>query len=201
MNQERGHSGCRHHGRWHRHEFCQCRHSVTLIEQSEDALKRGIDTIAKNYNVSATRGAISVDDVGKRLALISGSTDFSKVAEADMVIEAVFEDMALKKEIFEKLDKACKPGAILASNTSYLDINEIAAVTKRPRDVLGMHYFSPANVMKLLETVRGEKTAPDVVATAIAVGRKTGKVPVVVGCAPALSAIACSVCAVSKPNA
>ena len=143
-----------------------------------------LTSIAKNYNVSATRGAISVDDVGKRLALISGSTDFSKVAEADMVIEAVFEDMALKKEIFEKLDKACKPGAILASNTSYLDINEIAAVTKRPRDVLGMHYFSPANVMKLLETVRGEKTAPDVVATAIAVGRKTGKVPVVVGVCP-----------------
>jgi 3-hydroxyacyl-CoA dehydrogenase len=157
---------------------------VMLIEQSEEALKRGIDTIAKNYNVSATRGAISADDVAKRLALISGSTDFTKVAEADIVIEAVFEDMALKKEIFEKLDKLCKPGAILASNTSYLDINDIAAVTKRPQDVLGMHYFSPANVMKLLEIVRGAKTAPDVVATAVALGRKTGKVPVVVGVCP-----------------
>jgi 3-hydroxyacyl-CoA dehydrogenase len=157
---------------------------VTLIEQSEEALKRGIDTITRNYNVSATRGAISADDVAKRLALINGSTDFTKVAEADIVIEAVFEDMALKKEIFEKLDKLCKPGAILASNTSYLDINDIAAVTKRPQDVLGMHYFSPANVMKLLETVRGAKTAPDVVATAIALGRKTSKVPVVVGVCP-----------------
>ena len=157
---------------------------VTLIEQSDEALKRGIDTITRNYNVSVTRGAIAADDVTRRLALIEGSTDFSKIADADMVIEAVFEDMGLKKEIFEKLDKTCKPGAILASNTSYLDVNEIAAVTKRPQDVLGMHYFSPANVMKLLETVRGAKTAPDVVATAITIGRKTGKVPVVVGVGP-----------------
>ncbi len=157
---------------------------VTLIEQSEEALKRGIDTITKNYNVSVTRGAVSADDVTKRLALLSGSTDFSKVADADIVIEAVFEDIGVKKEIFEKLDNLCKPGAILASNTSYLDIDEIAAVTRRPQDVLGMHYFSPANVMKLLETVRGAKTAPDVVATAISLGRKTGKVPVVVGVCP-----------------
>ena len=119
-----------------------------------------------------------------------------------MVIEAVFEDMALKKEVFEKLDKACKPGAILASNTSYLDVNEIAAVTKRPRDVIGMHFFCPANVMKLLETVRGEKTAPDVVATAMAArpqdreGAGSSSAS-----APASSATACSVCAGSRPSA
>ncbi|HVG51882.1 MAG TPA: 3-hydroxyacyl-CoA dehydrogenase NAD-binding domain-containing protein, partial [Xanthobacteraceae bacterium] len=157
---------------------------VTLIEQSGEALQRGLDTILKNYNVSASRGAISADDVSKRMALIDGKTDLASVADADLIIEAVFEDMALKQEIFAKLDKLAKPGAILATNTSYLDVDVIARSTARPEAVLGLHFFSPANVMKLLETVRGTKTSPDVLATSLSVGRKIGKVPVVVGVGP-----------------
>ena len=115
------------------------------------------------------------------MGLLTGTTDFAAVKDADLVIEAVFEEMAIKKEVFGKLDKLARADAVLATNTSYLDVNEIAAMTARPQSVLGMHFFSPANVMRLLEIVRGEKTAPDVLATAIAVARRIGKVPVVVG--------------------
>jgi 3-hydroxyacyl-CoA dehydrogenase len=157
---------------------------VTLLDQTDEALKRGLGVIERNYNVSASRGAIAADDVAKRMALIKGTTDLADVADADLVIEAVFEDMALKQEVFAKLDKIAKPGAILATNTSYLDVNVIAQSTSRPQDVLGLHFFSPANVMKLLETVRGAKTAPEVLATSLAVGKKIGKIPVVVGVGP-----------------
>jgi 3-hydroxyacyl-CoA dehydrogenase len=154
---------------------------VTVIETSADALKAGLGRIEKNYRSTAARGGLTSEDVNKRMALIKGATDLAATADADMVIEAVFEEMPLKKEVFGKLDQIVKPGAVLASNTSYLDINVLGATTRRAGDVLGTHFFSPANVMKLLEIVRGDKTAPDVLATALAVGRKMGKVPVVVG--------------------
>jgi 3-hydroxyacyl-CoA dehydrogenase len=157
---------------------------VVLLDQTDEALQRGLGVIEKNYNVSASRGAIAAEDVGKRMALIKGTTSLSDVADADLIIEAVFEDMALKQDVFSRLDKIAKPGAILASNTSYLDVNVIAQSTSRPQDVLGLHFFSPANVMRLLETVRGAKTSPEVLATSLAVGKKIGKVPVVVGVGP-----------------
>jgi 3-hydroxyacyl-CoA dehydrogenase len=154
---------------------------VTVIETAEDALKRGLSVMEKNYKTSVSRGALREEDVARRMGLLNGTTDISATKDADLVIEAVFEEMPIKKDIFGKLDKLTKPGAVMASNTSYLNINEIAASTSRASDVLGMHFFSPANVMKLLEIVRGEKTSPEVLATAIAAARKIGKVPVVVG--------------------
>jgi 3-hydroxyacyl-CoA dehydrogenase len=154
---------------------------VTVVETSADALKAGLGRIEKNYRATAARGGISNADVDKRMALITGATELEAVKDADMVIEAVFEEMPLKQEVFGKLDKIAKRGAVLASNTSYLDINAIGAAAHRPPDVLGTHFFSPANVMKLLEIVRGKATAPDVLATALAIARKLGKVPVVVG--------------------
>ncbi len=157
---------------------------VTLIESSPEGLQRGLDTIAKNYRISASRGAMAPEDVDKRLALMTGTTDLAAVADADLVIEAVFEDMELKKEIFSRLDRLAKPDAVLATNTSYLDLETIADATARPQAVVGMHFFSPANVMRLMETVRGARTAPEALATAVNVGRKIGKVPVVVGVCP-----------------
>jgi len=154
---------------------------VTILETSEEALKRGLDTVAKNYQASAKRGGLSSEDVDIRLGLINGSVDATAVADADMVIEAVFEDIGVKRDVMGKLDANTKPGAILATNTSYLDVNEIAHFTQRPESVLGMHFFSPANVMRLLEIVRGADTKPELLATAISVARKIGKVPVVVG--------------------
>jgi 3-hydroxyacyl-CoA dehydrogenase len=154
---------------------------VTVVEMSEDALKRGFGTIEKNYQASVKRGSLRQEDVEKRLGLFTRATSFDAVADADIIIEAVFEEMEIKKKVFGELDRLAKPGAVLATNTSYLDVNAIARTTKRPADVLGMHFFSPANVMKLLEIVRGEATAPDVLATAMAVGRRINKVPVVVG--------------------
>ncbi len=154
---------------------------VTVVEAAEDALKRGFGVMEKNYKTSVSRGALREEDMGKRMGLLTGTTDFAAIKDADMVIEAVFEEMPIKKEVFGKLDKLARADAVLASNTSYLDVNEIAATTSRPQSVLGMHFFSPANVMRLLEIVRGDKTAPDVLATAIAVARRIGKVPVVVG--------------------
>jgi 3-hydroxyacyl-CoA dehydrogenase len=154
---------------------------VTVVETAEDALKRGLSVIEKNYKISAARGALREDDVAKRMGLLKGTTDITAAKDADLVIEAVFEEMAIKKDVFGKLDRLTRADAVLATNTSYLDVNEIAAMTARPESVLGMHFFSPANVMRLLEIVRGEKTAPDVLATAIAVARRIGKVPVVVG--------------------
>jgi 3-hydroxyacyl-CoA dehydrogenase len=154
---------------------------VTLVETGEEPLKRGLGVMQKNYEATAARGGIPADAPAKRMALITGAVGIENVKDADLIIEAVFETMAIKKEVFTKLDQFAKPGAILASNTSYLDINEIAAVTKRPQDVLGMHFFSPANVMKLCEIVRAEKTAPDALATAVAVAKRIAKVPAVVG--------------------
>jgi 3-hydroxyacyl-CoA dehydrogenase len=154
---------------------------VTVIETADEALKRGLSVMEKNYKTSVSRGALREEDVAKRMSLLKGTTDISAAKDADLVIEAVFEEMPIKKDIFGKLDKLTKPGAVMASNTSYLNINEIAATTSRPADVLGMHFFSPANVMRLLEIVRGDKTSPEVLATAIAAARKIGKVPVVVG--------------------
>ena len=154
---------------------------VTVVETNDEALKRGFDTIAKNYGASVKRGSLAQADMDKRLALFTPSTSLDVVAEADLVIEAVFEEMDIKKKLFADLDRLAKPGAVLATNTSYLDVNEIAQATKRPEDVLGMHFFSPANIMKLLEVVRAKATAPDVLVTAMTLGRKIGKVPVVVG--------------------
>ncbi|MEO3998257.1 3-hydroxyacyl-CoA dehydrogenase NAD-binding domain-containing protein [Mesorhizobium sp. CAU 1732] len=154
---------------------------VTILEMSDEALDRGFATIEKNYAISAQRGSISEDEKGKRLARFSRTTDYADLADCDLIIEAVFEEMSVKREVFGKLDTIAKPGAILASNTSYLDIDEIAASTSRPQDVLGLHFFSPANVMRLLEIVRGAKTAPDVLLSALGIAKKIGKVPVVVG--------------------
>ena len=154
---------------------------VTIIETSGEALKRGLDMIEKNYKASAARGGMSEADVGKRMSLLNGATDMSAAKDADIVVEAAFEEMGVKHEIFGKLDKITAPRAILATNTSYLDVNEIARATARPASVLGMHFFSPANVMRLLEIVRGADTAPDVLATALSVARTIKKVPVVVG--------------------
>jgi 3-hydroxyacyl-CoA dehydrogenase len=154
---------------------------VTIVETAQAALDRGLGVIRKNYESTAKKGRMSAADVETRMGLLSSSLDLSGLADCDLVIEAVFEDMAIKKDIFTKLDKIAKPGAILASNTSYLDIDEIAAVTSRPGSVLGLHFFSPANVMRLLEIVRGEKTETPVLATAMKLAKQIGKVGVVVG--------------------
>lgn len=154
---------------------------VTLIETTEDQLKRGMGGIRKTWEASAAHGSIPMDAPGKRMALINGVVGIENVKEADLVIEAVFETMAVKKEVFGELDRYAKPGAVLASNTSYLNIDEIAATTKRPQDVLGMHFFSPANVMKLCEIVRATRTGPDALMTAVSTSRQIAKVPVVVG--------------------
>jgi 3-hydroxyacyl-CoA dehydrogenase len=154
---------------------------VTIVETAQDALDRGVGLIRKNYEASAAKGRFTADQVEGMMALLTPSLAISDLASVDLIIEAIYENMDVKKEVFAKLDAIAKPGAILASNTSYLDVNEIASATSRPEDVLGMHFFSPANVMKLLEVVRGDKTAPDVLATAMAIGKKIGKVAVVAG--------------------
>jgi 3-hydroxyacyl-CoA dehydrogenase len=154
---------------------------VRMVETKQDALDRGLGVVRKNYERSASRGKLTADDVEARMGRFSGGLEMEALADCDLIIEAVFENMDLKKQIFGRLDAIAKPGAILASNTSYLDVDAIAAETKRPQDVLGMHFFSPANVMKLLEVVRGAKTAPDVLKTAMEVGVRIGKVPVVSG--------------------
>jgi 3-hydroxyacyl-CoA dehydrogenase len=154
---------------------------VTLIETAEEQLKRGLGIMQKNWEATAARGGIPADAPAKRMALINGVVGVENVGDADLVIEAVFETMAVKKEVFGKLDQFAKPGAVLASNTSYLNIDEIAKATRRPQDVLGMHFFSPANVMKLCEIVRADKTAPDALVTAVSIARKIAKVPAVVG--------------------
>ena len=154
---------------------------VTLVERDTASLERGLGVVRKNYERSASRGSIPAEAVEQRMGLISGSTDKHDFADCDIVIEAVFEDMALKQTIFAELDQICKPGAIMASNTSALDINEIASVTTRPESVIGMHFFSPANVMKLLENVRGDASSDTVVASAMAIGKQIGKVCVMVG--------------------
>lgn len=154
---------------------------VTLIEMSAEAIAKGLDRIKQNYEGSVKAGRLTRAAADERIARIAGSTDYAALADADLIVEAAFESMAVKEDIFKKLDAVAKPGAILATNTSYLDINAIAAVTKRPQDVVGLHYFSPANIMKLLEVVNAAKTAPDVLATAMNIASKTGKIPVVAG--------------------
>lgn len=154
---------------------------VTLVEMSLEALDRGLGVIRRNYENSAKKGRMTMDAVEQRMALITPVIGLEHLAQVDLVIEAVFEKMEIKKDIFGKLDRIARPGAILASNTSYLDIDEIASATSRPEAVLGMHFFSPANVMRLLEVVRGAKTAKAVVKTAMDLARTIGKVPVLSG--------------------
>lgn len=154
---------------------------VTLVETKQKFLDRGLSIIRKNYEISASKGKLSPADVEKRMSLITGTLEIEDLADVDIVVEAVFENMALKKEIFGKLDKICKPDAIMGTNTSYLDVNEIAAHTSRPEFVLGLHFFSPANVMRLLEIVRGEKTSKIVLATCLSLAKKIRKIAVVVG--------------------
>jgi 3-hydroxyacyl-CoA dehydrogenase len=154
---------------------------VVLLEVKQEFLDRGLGIISKNYANTVAKGSVKQEVMDHRMALIKSTLSYEDLRDVDLVIEAVFEDMAVKKEVFAKLEAVCKPGAILASNTSYLNIDEIAATTKRQQDVMGMHFFSPANVMKLLENVRGAKTAPEVYATAMKIGKKIGKVPVLVG--------------------
>jgi 3-hydroxyacyl-CoA dehydrogenase len=154
---------------------------VTIVEMAQDALDRGTGTMRKNYEASAAKGRISAEQVEGAMGLLKPSLSLDDLGDCDLIIEAVFENMDVKKDIFGKLDTIARPGAILASNTSYLNIDEIAASTSRPQDVLGLHFFSPANVMKLLEVVRGAKTAPDVLVTAMQLAKRIRKVAVVAG--------------------
>jgi len=154
---------------------------VTIVETGREALDRGTAVMRGNYEASAAKGRLTHDQVEKAMALLSPTLDFDALADCDLIIEAVYENMEVKKEVFGRLDKIARPGAILASNTSYLNIDEIAASISRPGDVVGMHFFSPANVMKLLEVVRGAKTAPDVLLTAMTIAKTIRKVAVVAG--------------------
>ncbi|MGI9201549.1 MAG: 3-hydroxyacyl-CoA dehydrogenase NAD-binding domain-containing protein [Woeseiaceae bacterium] len=161
--------------------FANAGFAVTMLEINDEALARGLGIVEKNYSGSVKRGKLSKQKAADCRGRISGTTSYDDLAEIDLVIEAVFEDPELKKSIFKKLDEVCKPGAILATNTSYQDVNTIAAATSRPEDCLGMHFFSPAHIMKLLEVVRGDATADDVLATVMALGKKIRKVPVMSG--------------------
>jgi 3-hydroxyacyl-CoA dehydrogenase len=154
---------------------------VKIVEMSQEALDRGTGVMRKNYEASAAKGKLTAEQVEKAMNYLQPTLDFAELADCDLIIEAVYENMDVKKEVFARIDKIAKPGAILASNTSYLNIDEIAASISRPADVVGMHFFSPANIMKLLEVVRGAKTAPDVLLTAMQLGKKIRKVPVVAG--------------------
>jgi 3-hydroxyacyl-CoA dehydrogenase len=154
---------------------------VTIVETNQEALDRGTGVMLRNYEASAKKGRFTQEQVGQMMGLLTPTLDFDALADCDLIIEAVFEQMEIKKDIFGRLDKIAKPGAILASNTSYLNVDEIAAATSRPQDVVGLHFFSPANVMKLLEVVRGAKTADDVLVTAMALAKKIKKVAVVAG--------------------
>jgi 3-hydroxyacyl-CoA dehydrogenase len=154
---------------------------VTMLEMKQEAIDRGVATIRKNYESQVKRGKLKQDKYEQRMSLLKTTLDYNDLKDADMVIEAVFEEMGVKQKVFEKLDQVMKPGAILASNTSTLDVDKIASFTKRPQDVVGLHFFSPANVMKLLEVVRGAKTGKDVMATVMTVGKKIKKTAVVSG--------------------
>lgn len=153
---------------------------VCLLETSQEALSRGLASIRRNYEATAAKGRLSKADMDERLALITGTLAYEDLGEVDLVIEAVFEEMEVKRQVFQQLDRVCKPGAILATNTSRLDIDQIAATVTRPQDVVGLHFFSPAHVMRLLEVVRGASTAPDVVLTAMRFGQRLKKLPVLV---------------------
>ncbi len=154
---------------------------VTILETRQEALNRGVEVMSKNYESQVKRGKLKQEKYEERMSLLKTTLDYEDIKDADLVIEAVFEDMGVKETVFRKLDEVMKPGAILASNTSTLDVDRIAAFTRRPQDVVGMHFFSPANVMKLLEVVRGEKTAKDVLATVMAIAKKIRKTAVVSG--------------------
>ncbi len=161
--------------------FAQAGIPVTIIEVKEEALAAGLARIRANYETSVKRGSLSQAAMDRHLGFVTGAVGMEAAADADIIVEAAFEDMGVKAEIFGALDRIAKPGAILATNTSYLDVNAIADTTSRPQDVVGLHFFSPANVMRLLEIVRGAKTAPDVLVTSLDLARKIGKLPVVVG--------------------
>jgi 3-hydroxyacyl-CoA dehydrogenase len=154
---------------------------VTILEMKQEALDKGVGVIRKNYEAQVKKGKLKADKYGERMKLLSTTLSYADLKDADLVIEAVFEDIGVKEQVFKTLDEVMKPGAILASNTSTLDVNKIASFTKRPQDVIGMHFFSPANVMKLLEVIRGEKTAKDVLATVMQLGKKIRKTCVVSG--------------------
>ncbi|SFN10778.1 3-hydroxyacyl-CoA dehydrogenase NAD-binding domain-containing protein [Variovorax sp. OV329] len=154
---------------------------VKMLEMKQEALDRGVATIKKNYEAQVKKGKLKQDKLDQRMSLLSTTLSYDDLKDCDLIIEAVFEEMGVKEQVFKKLDEVAKPGAILASNTSTLDVNKIASFTKRPQDVVGMHFFSPANVMKLLEVVRGEKTGKDVLATVMALGKKIKKTAVVSG--------------------
>jgi 3-hydroxyacyl-CoA dehydrogenase len=154
---------------------------VTILETAQAALDRGLATIRRNYEAQVKKGKLGADKLEQRMALLTPALDYAAIADADLVIEAVFEEMGVKEVVFRRLDDTVKAGAILASNTSTLDVDRIAAFTRRPQDVVGMHFFSPANVMKLLEVVRGARTAPDVLATVMGVAKKIRKTAVVSG--------------------
>jgi 3-hydroxyacyl-CoA dehydrogenase len=154
---------------------------VVILETRQEALDRGVATMRKNYEAQVKKGKLGQDKYEQRMALLTTTLNYADLKDADLVIEAVFEDIGVKEQVFKTLDEVMKPGAILASNTSTLDLNKIASFTKRPHDVIGMHFFSPANVMKLLEVVRGEKTAKDVLATVMQLGKKIRKTAVVSG--------------------
>ncbi|HUZ11806.1 MAG TPA: 3-hydroxyacyl-CoA dehydrogenase NAD-binding domain-containing protein [Caulobacteraceae bacterium] len=158
--------------------------AVTLVEVKADALERGLAVIRRNYERTAARGGLTAAQVEERMGLIGGSLDMNALGDADLIIEAVFERMDIKKDVFARLDAIAKPGAILATNTSGLNIDEIAQATKRPEAVIGLHFFSPANVMKLLEVVRAERTSKEVIATSMKLARKIGKIAVLVGVCP-----------------
>ena len=154
---------------------------VVLLEMKQEALDKGLGTIRRNYDNTLKKGKLTPEQVAQRMGLVTGTLSYDAFADVDLVVEAVFEDMGVKQTVFETLDKVCKPGAILASNTSYLNIDRIAGFTKRPADVVGLHFFSPANVMRLLEVVRGAQTAPDVLATSMALAKTIKKIAVVSG--------------------
>lgn len=158
--------------------------AVTIVEREQEALDRGVATMRRNYENAVKRGRMTAEEIEAAMTLLTPSLEFDALAEADLVIEAVYESMEIKKDVFTRLDALAKPGAILASNTSYLNIDEMAAVTKRPEAVLGMHFFSPANIMKLLEVVRGAKTGASQLATVMALAGKIRKVAVVSGVCP-----------------
>ena len=154
---------------------------VVLLEMRQEALDKGLGTIRRNYDNTLKKGKLTPEQVAQRMGLLTGTLSYEAFADVDLVVEAVFEDMGVKQTVFETLDKVCKPGAILASNTSYLNIDKIAGFTQRPADVVGLHFFSPANVMRLLEVVRGAQTAADVLATSMALAKKIKKIAVVSG--------------------
>jgi len=164
--------------------FLSAGYAVTIVETQQAALDRGIATIRKNYENTAKKGRLTQADVETRMGLLTGTLALEDLADCDLIIEAVFENMEIKKDVFGRLDKIAKAGAILASNTSYLDVNEIASATTRPEAVIGLHFFSPANVMRLLEIVRGAATSKEVIATSMQIGKKIGKVAVLVGVCP-----------------